>query len=304
MPKTFKRIIIEQLHQALLLTARITREPDFITHEIRKTTKRTRAVYRLFRQTAGEELYRRGNEFHMNLSQHLASFRISRVYIDTLQLLKKDKKLQAISMYIEELIRVAENRHRMLTLKLLNEEHLENSLTDLLSAEMKTIRKLPDLSCDYRKLASGLKRTYGRGRNWVKTVIEKSSTEDLHNLRKAVKALWNQYILLRPVWPSYIGTEIHQLDLLAQKLGQEHDLADLEQLIRAEGVGTEEHQQKTVLEFIARKRSQLQRAIRPMALRLFADKPVSIGRRIKLYYGLYLNRPHKSPLQKPSPDRP
>jgi len=290
LPETFKRVILEQLNHSLSLSAGFSETPDFTTHEIRKSTKRARAVCKLFRQTTNDELYQSVNNFFGNLSQLLAEHRGSRALMDTLQLLKKEKKTQVISGFIGELNVSLEDRHKNLTKKLFNDEHTDALLAELLTEEIKSIAEAPFFSCDFQQVASGLRKTYGRCRSLLKVAIEMPTTENLHNLRKTVKALWNQYILLRPVWPSYIGAEIHQLDLLAQKLGQEHDLAELERFIRENEIGSEGKQLKILLESITWKRLQQQKTSKSLAARLFADKPTDLGRKIGIYYGLFINK--------------
>lgn len=290
LPETFKRVVLEQLTYSLSYIPKFSETPDLATHEIRKSTKRARAVCRLFRQSTSEDMYQSFNNFFGNLSQMLAEHRSSRARIDTLHLLKKEKKTQVISAFIGELSASLEERNKDLTTQLFIDGQTGILLKDLLSAQIKSLSDTAFHSCDIRQVVSGLRKTYGRCRSLLKVANEMPSTENLHNLRKAVKALWYQYILLRPVWPSYMGAEIHQLDLLAQKLGHEHDLAELERFIRENAAGYHVNQLKILLELISWKRLQQQKTSRSLAIRLFADKPTDLGRKIGIYYGLFADK--------------
>jgi CHAD domain-containing protein len=132
-----------------------------------------------------------------------------------------------------------------------------------------------------------LQKTYGQCKKCTELAGLQPTTENFHELRKAVKALWNQMILLRPVWPAYYGFMVHHLDVLAQKLGFEHDLAELEKMLSAERSIKNKHQH-SLLEFIAGKRLQIQLSILPAARRLFTDKAAAVGTRMEVCYGMFL----------------
>ena len=103
-----------------------------------------------------------------------------------------------------------------------------------------------------------------------------------------VKSLWYQFLLIRPIWPSYIGLEAHHLDILAQRLGLEHDLAELDQFLSREGIGKDEIQLGLLLDFIAKKRLQVQKSLIPLAKRLYTEKPVRMSERMEEFYRIVM----------------
>jgi hypothetical protein len=286
--KAFKRIILEQLHQSLKLCDQFGITPDPATHEIRKCTKRIRAVYRLYRSATGDVLFRHGKTFYGNLSQVLAVHRISAAHIETLQLLATDKRLSINSAYLHNLSAEVEKRHQQLTHHIFQDQQADRYLTETLSAEIKAMAKKPLLSCDFHDLTPGLRRTYGQGKKSLDLAIQHPSTENFHELRKMVKSLWYQFLLIRPIWPSYIGLEAHHLDILAQRLGLEHDLAELDQFLSREGIGKDEMQLGLLLDFIAKKRLQVQKSLIPLAKRLYAEKPVRMSERMEEFYRIVM----------------
>jgi|WetSurSiteA1Bulk_404760.scaffolds.fasta_scaffold02090_6 CHAD domain-containing protein len=285
--ETFRRVVNNQLQQSLLLSGQFRENPDYVTHEIRKSTKRIRAVYRLFRKAAGNELYLHGREIYRDLSYFLAPHRLSVVYCDMLKMIAEDKKMPIKPAQIERLIKDMEHRHREITASLIKKHHAENYLSGLLSAELKSNADRPLPSCNIHDLTPGLKRTFGLGKKCVDQAINQPTAENLHELRKIVKSLWNMLILIRPVWPSYYGFQVHQLDTLAQKLGLEHDLAELEKILLGENLLKDKPHGLLLLDYISGKRQQIQKSVLPLAQRLYADKPGDVARKMEIFYLLF-----------------
>ena len=285
---TFRRVVDEQLRLSLQLCRQFPEKPDFATHEIRKSTKRVRAVYRLYRQVTGDELYGHGEEFYGNVSHVLADHRISLVYFETLKVISADRKMPAKANYLGKLIRVMEMHHGEVTADIINTHQVDQGLFGLIESELRSnTRKLPAQG-KFIDLVSGLRKTYGRGKKCLDQAVLQPTAENFHELRKITKSLWNELILIRPIWPSYYGFTIHQLDILAQKLGFEHDLAELEKLLRGESLGKDRIQRAVLTDFITWKRQQMQKSIIPLAQRLYSDKPGAVARRAEVFYGMFM----------------
>lgn len=83
----------------------------------------------------------------------------------------------------------------------------------------------------FRALRGGLKRTYRRGRTGRKRAFAAPTTERLHEWRKRVKYHWYHVRLLQNVWPEPMKVRRRELKVLADLLGDDHDLAVLRQLL-------------------------------------------------------------------------
>jgi len=273
---------------SLQLCRQFPEKPDFATHEIRKSTKRVRAVYRLFRQVTGNELYGHGKEFYSNGSHVLAEHRLSLVYFETLKMISTERKMPANAKYLGKLIRAMEMYHTELTAEILITHQVDQGLYGLIESELRAnARELPAQG-KFNDLVSCLRKTYRRGKKCLDQAIIQPTAENFHELRKITKSLWNELILIRPIWPSYYGFAIHHLDNLAQKLGFEHDLAELEKLLRGESSGKDRIQRTLLSDYIAWKRKQMQKSIIPLAQRLFADKPGAVEQKALNFYRIFL----------------
>lgn len=285
--EAFQRMVLEQLQQALLFCGQFGQKPEVAVHEIRKSTKRIRAIHRLYRRVNGEEVYRQNIKLYGHLSQSLADIRISAVNLDSLQLLKADKRLSVNQEFMQELITDAEKHHHMLTRKITDENHVDLYLADIITAEMNTMTAKPMPSCNFHDLIPELRRTYSQGKKDLAVVLLDATTENLHELRKQAKSLWIHYLILHPIYPAYLGLLAHQLDILAQKLGLDHDLAELEQYLNKEQYQKDKTAAGILLGFLQKKRRTLQKTSLPLAIRLFMEKPRTMSGKMERYYRLY-----------------
>jgi CHAD domain-containing protein len=285
--ENFHRMVLEQLQHALLFCGQFVEKPDFATHEIRKSTKRIRAIYRLYRKATGEEVYRHSNKLYSHLSQSLADIRISAVNVASLQWLAADKRLPVAREFMHGLITDTDKHHQQITLKIIEEQQADRYLTELLTAEMAAIKTKPAIVCDFPDLIPGFRRTYSQGRKNLAQVMLDPATENLHELRKQVKSIWIQFLILRPIYPAYFGVMAHQLDALAQKLGLDHDLAELELHLNKEPSQKSKTATTGLLGFLHKKRQTLQRAAIQLAMRLFIEKPRTLSVKMERFYGLY-----------------
>jgi CHAD domain-containing protein len=280
---TFRRVLTEQLHQSLQHSRQMQADPDTATHEIRKGTKRIRALYRLYQPLIGEAKYQQGMELYGKISQVLSDYRISRVYLDTLYDLKSEKRLRVSGRYLGNLIKRFEKRHKVCAEKLFAVQQTDIYLSDLITATLGTVAAL-EQSGTFPDLVPGLQKTYKQCRKNLTRVMQQPTTENLHALRKTIKSLWNQLILIKPVWPSYLGLMIRNLDRVGQKLGQDHDLAEIETVLTTDKSIKKTEQRQLLLDSLAQKRKKLQQSLIPVCRRLLAEKPGAFARKMLVYH--------------------
>lgn len=61
--------------------------------------------------------------------------------------------------------------------------------------------------------------------------MDSPNAENLHSLRKRIKYHWYHLRLLKDIWPSAMKPLLRQADSIADRLGEDHDLAVLDQTI-------------------------------------------------------------------------
>lgn len=288
LPLTWKRILLEQLSLILVMTKNFKDNPDFATHEIRKTTKRIRSVYRLYRSAFGEETYIRGRELFGSLSNLLAEHRISAVHLEILKEIAGDAKNPVGKKLMNEMISLQQQKCQKMTRQLISKDSIILQIKQITTSELVRLDRESVVPCLYPDIIEGLKDTYGSGKKSLDLLTEQANTENFHSLRKKVKLIWNQLILLRPVWPAILTPMIRQMDLLAERLGNDHDFAEMEnQLLSGKiGISHEESMQK-LSAYVANKRKSFQNTIINSALKLYTEKPAAFAGRMATYCRLY-----------------
>ncbi len=284
---TYHRVSGELVTNCMTLCLKADEEPDLAAHEIRKITKRVRAVIRLFRKTSGEASYQHDMECFRTISMRLAELRLSRVYMDTLGTFVHDKRLPVDRAYMGKLTRRFRRRHQHVVTESIKNRHLFTEISNLLVRESDRMENLPVTDCGFDLLTESIRKTYKKGQTELGIVLTKNSPGDLHNLRKTVKCLWNQILLIRLVWPPITGVLIHNLDRLAEKLGGIHDMDELVLCLNRDAVMKRLPVSQQLSDYINRRKKQLENTIIPLATRLFSEKPGSLAARLDSYYRVW-----------------
>jgi CHAD domain-containing protein len=128
-------------------------------------------------------------------------------------------------------------------------------------------------------VAEGLERTYRRGRRDLRAARAEPSVEALHEWRKRVKELWYHHTLLRALWPPVMAAAGDEAHALADRLGDDHDLAVLADWVREYTEAGPE-----LFEEVERRRDALQAGAFELGARLYAEKPSAYVRRLGLLW--------------------
>jgi CHAD domain-containing protein len=237
-------------------------------HEARKDLKKLRALLRQARGELGESVFARENTCFRDAGRELAAARDSDVMLDTLKALDIPDGLGWD-------LRKAIQAHRAR-----NGDGGRHAAAAGVVAMLREARGRVDnwpLEHDsFGALHDGLKRTYRRGRRDFKAAEANPSVEALHEWRKRVKDLWYHHTLLRPLWPPVMEAVGDQAHELADRLGDDHDLAMLADWIRDHTEAAPEF-----FDAVDRRRAELQADAMALGARLYADKPSAYVRRLR-----------------------
>lgn len=127
-------------------------------------------------------------------------------------------------------------------------------------------------------LGPGCRRTYRRARGGFAALGSEPTADELHGLRKLVKALWYQERLLRGAWPDGVKPGVVAADALGRALGDDHDLALLRPHLAVavpDAVSLVDHEQRRLRAEVAR-----------LGQRLFVDDPATWEARHAAWWAL------------------
>jgi CHAD domain-containing protein len=237
-------------------------------HDARKRLKKTRSLLRLARPGMKRKRYRRQNAALRDAGRALSGARDADVLAETVDDLAK--------RFSGQLPKATFDRVRAPLATRANATEPEGSadtLASLLHAEW------PVGDVD---LAASLERSYVRGREAFKVADAEPTAEHLHEWRKRVKDLWYQQALLEEVWPKVMGAQAKEAKKLSQKLGDDHDLAVLREVL----VGDPSLGGEDLLPLIDQRREQLLKQVRKRGRRVYAERPKHYARRVRRYVEL------------------
>ena len=281
-----RRVAREEIDTALKLVKDKRSRPETVVHELRKQLKKLRAIVRLVEDELGEPIADRDNKALRDLGRRLSPARDASVRVAALDDLvdgKKNgasKRLKAVPILRKRLAA----RQAAALARVRRNSDLAAIRRELESLR-KRVRRWPLRRESFDCLERGLRRSYRRGRAGQAEAYASRTDEAFHDWRKRAKDLRYQAGLLEPVWPSIMKDFEKSLHDLTDRLGDDHDLADLRSLLRtspkltagADGV-------TSLIERIDRRRSELQAEARPLGARIYSEKGRAFSGRVGSYW--------------------
>lgn len=286
-----RRIATELIDDTISLVEARDRDRHRAVHEVRKNCKKLRGLLRLIRPQV-PDLYKFENKHFRDAAASLSGVRDAEAALESY-----DALLTAFAKQVDR--QDLAPARRALTL---HKQHIAENINDL-DAQLDTFGErmtearnrvaqwsLPDddpqsSKRGFQLLAGGLSKTYKRGRKAVNVAYKEPSVDSFHEWRKRTKYLGYHLQLLRPAWPRLLKHTRGEVKALGDLLGDDHDLALLEDvLILALGEGADEGRM-TVLKALIHQRSvQLRNQCLGLGLRIYAEKPKAFRRRIGSYW--------------------
>jgi CHAD domain-containing protein len=268
-------------------------------HETRKALKRLRALLALLRPELGRKRYARESAALRDCARRLAGARDAEVMVSTLDALVQRHPPLACSAAVRALRSQLHAEREAATALAIRDPRVRGEVLGELRAVRARVERWELRERGFRLLAPGLERTYREGRLGLRTarrgVGEKrrggakrrrKHTEALHAWRKHVKDL--RYVaetLDRGGSGSstYTRRVARRADRLGEVLGEEHDLALLEDRVRERSrqFAGERGTRKRLLRLIARRRRSLRKRALHEGERLYRRKPRRFVRRVR-----------------------
>lgn len=227
-----RRILSEELQYALKQAARPREEMHQAVHELRKTLKRIRAVFRLIEPDVGYYICRREIYRYRDIARNVSSLRSLYVCLEMIKKIRPvlSKKLAGEPLDKTEAI-LREQYENLLKKKTEGKDVLEMVRQELIEANHQ-INALPPLHNDITLHEKAVRNCFRKGRKIWRKVARKANSSNIHELRKQIKLLQFQLQVLYPLLPEKLQKPLAQLQKLARLSGDEHDLYELSLMIK------------------------------------------------------------------------
>jgi CHAD domain-containing protein len=290
-----RRVAREEIDTALALTKDKRSSPETVVHELRKQLKKLRAIVRLVEDELGERIADRDNQALRDLGRRLSPARDASVRVTAVRHLLdgkangRPKRMEAVPA---DRIRKRLASRQAAALAHLRRNAELPAIRRELESLRRRVRRWPLRKEGFDCLERGLRRSYRRGRKGRAEAFASRTDEAFHDWRKRAKDLRYQVGLLEPVWPPIMKDFEKTLHDLTDRLGDDHDLADLRQVFRASPRLTSGGDGATpLIERIDSRRSDLQAKARPLGTRVYAEKAGAFSRRVESYWDAWKTRP-------------
>lgn len=268
-----RRVVTDRLVQAEASLASGT--PKGV-HETRKRLKELRALLRLLHGALGKRAFASRNRRLRDLGRELSSLRDSAALVESWDKLgESDRKRFASPAMKRVRQRLQERADQQIAAA---SGHPE--LLDELATLREEVAGWKLSGKGFALFTRGLEDNYKAGRQALKTARDKPTDDTLHDWRKRVKDHWYHTQLLAAAWPAEFKTRQKSLKRLSEYLGDDHDLAVMQQLLESEPTlfGASNTRQ-AIGESLTLQRERLQVKAFSLGLRLYLDKPTTLAER-------------------------
>ncbi len=283
-PHQIRQTMLSEVDRAIAGLSR-SHIPDDTVHAVRKDLKRARATLRLMRAIISPEDFRRHNVLMRDAARPLTPLRDSMIQLRTLDDLTGGGRggnggngAEAFTAQLRRHLRL-EHAHARAALS----DAVIREVAATLGAVRHGLEGLPAQLLDRRALRSGLERAYRRARKAHRRACKDASDDNLHEWRKQTKYYLHQLELIAALDEHRFAKRRKRADRLADRLGDDHDLAVLRanilQQAHSPEAPTGDAMADELLQRLAHRRARLQRKAARLGERLYCEKPRRIGRK-------------------------
>jgi len=253
-------------------------------HDIRKRLKKLRALSRLVRDELGDKNYKTINTYFRDLGREISDLRDLTAHLETIDLLKERYGKHIYVNFFKAFANQIEKERDELEENLRSQNFFSKHLVEKLKKAKEELTSWPVESDKIDIILPSIERVYKRGNKALKNAYKIPEKENFHEWRKRVKYLWYQTLLLQDMWPNFFNTleaEIHQL---ADFLGDDHDLMELnEKIISEDFVLPDVSQQELMTAIINEYSNHLRMKARTKGELIYAEAPEDFRKRIGKY---------------------
>ena len=274
------RIADALIDDALRRTRHPSCDPVEDVHFFRTTTKRLRALLQLIRPVISETAFERENAWLKRAACRLASSRDLAVAGKTLKALAKSAPGHLPPGSLSR--RAGAAAHRVDAPSSDNHQRAMTQGARDLEQARRGLYRLRIEAEGWAAIGPGLLRVYRQARRRMQAAFTHPTDLAFHRWRIRVKHLYYQLEWLEPVWPKRFGAMLNRLHKLEEKLGADHDLAVLRNMLKTAPRGFAKADDiRRVKRSAIRKSKRLRRSSKPLGAKVFREKPRGFGRKCR-----------------------
>ena len=271
------RFAAEQLMRAVSCLAAGPADAASI-HETRKSIKRIRAALKLVQSDLGPR-FDDWNDRLRSANRRLSATRDLDACQQTIEKLAGRHATQGQAVLGRLHSELAAQRSRSVNGEVDAER---KSLVEELEAVRAEFLEWHPETTGFDLIRPAVKKMVRKGRKLIRQLGQDVIIERMHALRKVVKRRLYWMEILAPIWSEEDREEQQAVDKLSELLGQQHDLAVLEERLANSAVGRDSAASRAVAsvgDALRRRREKLEARCLKRAKKLFAERPKELTRR-------------------------
>jgi len=231
----------------------------------------------------GRKRFERTNRRLRDASRPLSDLRDAKVLIDTLEALCKQGSLSATSA--RPIRKALEGRRQQVRKRVLKNRRMRRTIVSELAKSSRIIAGWSPAHRGWKPIGTGLTRTYRRGRAAMEAAVQRGSDAALHESRKRTKDLLYATEFIVQVRPQALQPIVDDAHALTDLLGDDHDLAVLQDVVDGELELRLPAARRNQLErLVARRRRHIQQQARTLGHRLYAQPDAQFVDRLHGYW--------------------
>jgi CHAD domain-containing protein len=243
-------------------------------HGVRKEIKKLRALFRLVRREISADTYHAAVKSLRTAAGCLAATRDARVMLRAFNHLTGDpaRRFAGVESALQKHVRREAHRFRA-----------DRSMTQARRQLRKAGRRASRVEFKARgwmAIEPGLRVSYRRSRAACQLAARKPLPGNFHKWRRHVKDLGYYFGLLYPASTARMRSRERQLKLLAEQLGEDHDLFLLQEFM-SEHARMPSHEVEALNRLIVARQRKLRVAALKLGRRLHAETPAAVCRRLE-----------------------
>jgi CHAD domain-containing protein len=299
-PEGIKRIVTEQIEEALRELNSTSNDRAKAVHNTRKGLKKIRAVLRLVGDELGKKVYATENRCFRDAGRSLSDVRDAEVLIEAFDNLTEHFKDRIAPRAATAARKILLKRREEATKHMFGDGEQMGQTIGTLEAALQRVPEWPLEGANWDTLGNGMGRMYKQGRSTLLLAYDSTSDsgahhhadggaddENFHDWRKRVKDLWYHVLILRPIWPDMMGQLANEAHQLSDHLGLDHDLAVLRQTLVDNAGQLDAATAQSLAEVIKARREQLQLAAHAQGRRIYAEKTSAYISRLETYWQVW-----------------
>ncbi len=278
--ESVRRIVRTEAKKALDELPSGGQPKDVAVHDARKRIKRARAALRLVRKPLGGRQYRHENDELRDAARPLGAVRDAKILVEAFDRLfgtASRRNGQPLARVRDALV-----RHQLRTRRrfFVGKKPLEPTRSALQSVRRRA-SAWPLGHRSWAALGAGVDRVYRAGRAQLAEARRRPSDDNLHELRKQAKYLFQELEILEPIDPRTITPLVRRAHVLSDRLGEDHDLAVLRERVSRSNGQVPRSAVRSVARQIGEARRELRQRALALAERVYAEKPRDLAGRLE-----------------------